>query len=122
VGRLVVPGSDPYVVPVNYVVVGETVVYRSDEGSPLSRLHGQAVVFEVDVLDDREHGGWSVVVRGMIDDVTHLEQDLRENLAGLEPWAPGPKDRWLRLTVGDVTGRWLRGAEQPPGTDPRGYL
>jgi nitroimidazol reductase NimA-like FMN-containing flavoprotein (pyridoxamine 5'-phosphate oxidase superfamily) len=122
IGRLVLPGPDPFVAPINYVVVDEAVIYRSDEGSPAAGAHGSRVVFEVDVVDEGEHAGWSVVVRGTVEDVTDLlksDLDWHERLA---PWAPGPKDRWLRVDIEEVTGRLLLGAEQPSAMDPRGYL
>jgi hypothetical protein len=34
----------------------------------------------------------------------------------------GPKDRWLRVEIEELTGRLLRGAEQPSPMDRRGYL
>jgi nitroimidazol reductase NimA-like FMN-containing flavoprotein (pyridoxamine 5'-phosphate oxidase superfamily) len=122
VGRLVRPGDMPFVAPVNYVVIDDSVVYRSDEGSSAARVHGEAVVFEVDAIDGQKHGGWSVVVRGTAEDITdaaYTDSDLRDRL---DTWAPGPKDRWLRIAVREMTGRWLRGAEQPSPLDPRGYL
>jgi uncharacterized protein len=122
VGRLVLPGAEPFVAPMNYVVVGETLLYRSDEGSRAAGTHGAHVVFEVDVVDDREQAGWSVVVRGTAEDVTELVSTDPELRDRLEPWAPGPKDRWLRVHVQEVTGRTLRGAEQPSPLDIRGYV
>jgi hypothetical protein len=122
VGRLVRPGDMPFVAPVNYVVVDESVVYRSDEGSSAALVHGEAVVFEVDAIDDHEHGGWSVVIRGTAEDITDTATTDPELRGRLDTWAPGPKDRWLRITVTEMTGRWLRGAEQPSPLDERGYL
>jgi nitroimidazol reductase NimA-like FMN-containing flavoprotein (pyridoxamine 5'-phosphate oxidase superfamily) len=119
VGRLVVAGDEPFVAPMNYAIVDEAVIFRSDAGSPGGWVRGP-VVFEADVIDDQERGGWSVVVRGTVDDVTH-DVALADR-AGLHPWAPGPKDRWLRITVEHVTGRYLRGGEQPWPLDGRGYL
>ena len=119
VGRLVVAGTDPFVAPVNYVLDEEGIVFRADKDSPGGRVCG-AVVFEVDALDDDQQSGWSVVVRGEVEDITGaVDPSLRERL---QPWAPGPKDRWLRLHVREMTGRSLRGAEQPAPDRPRGYL
>jgi nitroimidazol reductase NimA-like FMN-containing flavoprotein (pyridoxamine 5'-phosphate oxidase superfamily) len=119
VGRLVVAGDEPFVAPLNYVVVDETLIFRSDDGSPGGRVRGP-VVFEADVIDDHERAGWSVVARGTVDDVTD-DADLVVR-TDLRPWAPGPKDRWLRITIEHVTGRYLRGEEQPWPLDGRGYL
>jgi hypothetical protein len=121
VGRLVVTERELGVVPVNYIVVDETVVFRVDADSRAGRASG-AAAFEVDVIDDREHGGWSVLVRGPLEDITSEVATDPGWTERLEPWAPGPKDRWLRVQVVEATGRWLRGAEQPSPFHPRTYL
>jgi hypothetical protein len=120
VGRLVRPGAEPFVAPVNYAVIDGTIVYRSDEGSPGAQAHGESVVFEVDVVDDHRHGGWSVVARGTAEDVTDNGQGILRDKP--DTWAPGPKGRWLRISITEITGRWLRGAEQASPLDERGYL
>jgi nitroimidazol reductase NimA-like FMN-containing flavoprotein (pyridoxamine 5'-phosphate oxidase superfamily) len=122
VGRLVIPGGKGFVAPVNYLVVGESLVFRSDAGSHAASADGHTMMFEVDALNEEHHAGWSVVIRGRLQDVTDsaaTDVDLRERL---EPWAPGPKDRWLRVNVDEMTGRWLRGADRQPPLDGRGYL
>jgi nitroimidazol reductase NimA-like FMN-containing flavoprotein (pyridoxamine 5'-phosphate oxidase superfamily) len=122
VGRLVLTRLGPFVAPVNYAVVQETLVFRVDEGSPAAGGAGATAVFEVDVIDEIHHAGWSVVVQGTIDDITELAATDPELWDRVQPWAPGPKNRCLRLHIEQVTGRWLRGAEQPPSTDQRAYL
>lgn len=122
VGRLVLPGDDPHIAPVNYVVVDETLVFRADEGSRAAGAHGRHAVFEVDFIDDAERTGWSVIVKGRIEDVTGnvaLDPALTDRL---EPWAPGPKDRWLRLVIEEIGGRWVRAAERPFTQERRAYL
>jgi nitroimidazol reductase NimA-like FMN-containing flavoprotein (pyridoxamine 5'-phosphate oxidase superfamily) len=122
VGRLVVPGNAPSIVPLNYVVVDEVVYFRTDAGSAAARGHGTVAVFEVDVLDDLGHAGWSVVARGLVEDVTDWAATSEDLVDRLRPWAPGPKDRWMRLTVEEITGRWVRGEQEPWAPDERGYL
>jgi uncharacterized protein len=122
VGRLVLAGDVPFVVPVNYVLADGALLFRTDSGSRAAATHGEVVVFEVDVVDAVGHAGWSVIVRGAAEDVTEraaADSDLRNRLA---PWAPGPKDRWMRVSMEEVTGRWVRGAAQPWAPDERGYL
>jgi uncharacterized protein len=122
VGRLVLTRFGPFVAPVNYAVVQEALVFRVDEGSPAASGAGATAVFEVDVIDELHHAGWSVVVRGRIDDITEEALTDPELWERVQPWAPGPKNRCLRLHIEQVTGRWLRGAEQPPSSDQRAYL
>ena len=121
IGRLVVPGDMPAVVPLNYVVVDEVVYFRTDAGSAAARGHGTVVIFEVDAVDEVGHAGWSVVARGLVEDVTGAAP-IPDRVDRLEPWAPGPKDRWMRLTIDEITGRWVRGEQQPWEADQRGYL
>ena len=52
-------------------------------------------------------------------------RDLSDHLAGLgqaganvEPWAPGPKNRWIGIAIDDVTGRLLRSEGPPSPVDP----
>jgi hypothetical protein len=40
----------------------------------------------------------------------------------LLPWAPGPKDRWLGISVDEVSGRWVRAAQPTTDPDGHGYL
>jgi uncharacterized protein len=122
VGRLVLTELGPFVAPFNYAVVGETVLFRVDEGSPAVRGAGMRAVFEVDVIDELHHGGWSVVVHGTLGDVTEDAAADPEPWERVRPWAPGAKSRCLRLDIDHVSGRWLKGAEQPPSSDERGYL
>ena len=122
VGRIVLSGDDPFIVPVNFVVVDDLVVFRSEPTSHAARSVGTAVAFEVDTVDINHQAGWSVIARGMLQDVTRrLSDDQR--LQELEPWAPGDKSRWLALDLGDVTGRWVEGPLRPRSDhDDRGYL
>ena len=122
VGRIVLSGDDPFIVPVNFVVVDELVVFRSEPSSHAARSVGTAVAFEVDAVDSSHEAGWSIVARGTLRDVTYrLKDDTR--LQGLQPWAPGDKSRWLALDLGDVTGRSVEGSPRPRSDhDDRGYL
>jgi nitroimidazol reductase NimA-like FMN-containing flavoprotein (pyridoxamine 5'-phosphate oxidase superfamily) len=122
VGRLVVAGNAPSIVPLNYVVVDEVLYFRTDAGSSAARGHGSVAVFEVDALDEAGHTGWSVVARGLVEDVTDWAATSEELDGRLQPWAPGRKDRWMRLTVEEITGRWVRGDQEPWAPDERGYL
>lgn len=119
VGRIAVTaesGGPPLVVPVNYVLDGDTVVFRSDEGSKLFALEEQPASFQVDFVDAFHRTGWSVLIQGV---VTEVDSSTLAHLT-LEPWAAGLKRHWLRVIPAVVTGRRLR---LPRFTrDARGYL
>ena len=118
VGRFAValPDAPPLVVPVNYVLDGEAVVFRSDKGEKVDSLHGQQVSFEVDEIDPFHRAGWSVLVKGVAYEATHWEVDRLT----LEPWPSGEKKRWVRIVPASITGRRIRFTPFEP--DPRAYL
>lgn len=118
IGRVAVnrPGRSPLVVPVNYALDGENVIFRSDPGTKLTALREQEVSFQIDAIDPFQRAGWSVLIAGQaseltVDDVEHLI---------LEPWAGGAKSTWIRIEPTEVTGRRTR---LPAARgDDRGYL
>ena len=57
VGRLVIGGDDPTVVPVNYTAVDGTVTFRTVPGSVAATTDVERVAFEVDMFDDRTRSG-----------------------------------------------------------------
>lgn len=118
VGRLAVAGTDtcPIVVPVNYVVDGRGVVFRTDDGTKLRALEVARASFEVDSVDPHSGTGWSVLVRGRIYFATAWEIST----LNLDPWAPGSKKVWIRLSADVVTGRRLDVADA--GSGARGYV
>ena len=108
VGRIVVvEGGGPLIFPVNYVLDGEDILFRTGDGAKLQRGPGRTACFEVDEIDRSTHSGWSVVVVGRVDEVTPLDGDDYERALALdvEPWAPGPKAHLLRLVSSRITGR-----------------
>lgn len=96
--------AKPWILPVNYRLVGQSVVFRTTEGSMLDDLgNGAAVVVEVDHVDPAARTGWSVLVRGTARAIT---SDVLPVVDGsVHPWAPGDKDRWLWVLAGAISGR-----------------
>lgn len=118
VGRFAVamPGMAPLVVPVNYVLDGDVVVFRSETGTKLAALRRVAVSFEIDEIDRLRRTGWSVLVQGRAYEATRWETDHLD----LPSWAPGAKGHWVRIVPDTVTGRRITRSEQ--FTDLGGYL
>lgn len=114
VGRVAVEvdGTAPLVVPVNYRVDDDTIVFRTDAGTKLDAVGG-LMSFEIDDIDHGRHAGWSVLVRGR----THHDDDGRSGVDP-EPWT-GTKEHRVRLAMDDVTGRRIVIPSMPP--DDRGY-
>ena len=118
VGRIAVsrPDAGPLVVPVNFILDGEVVVFRSDLGSKIEAVRTGPVSFQLDQIDPFRHTGWSVLVEGIAYEATPSEV---EHLA-LEPWGPGEKAHWVRLLPKTISGRRIKLPELR--RDPRGYL
>ena len=118
VGRVAIATSNGalLVVPVNYVVDGDVVVFRSDPGEKLARLHERPASFQIDFIDPYHRSGWSVLVQGIAyradaSEVAHLD---------MVSWAGGDKPHWVRLVPEQITGRRLTPPDIP--LDVRGYL
>ncbi len=98
VGRLGVSTNDvPEIFPINYYVDGESVIFRSAEGSKMDQLAlNENVVFEVDGW--QEEGGWSVMLKGIAQRITDPEELARAEKAPLRPWVPTVKTIFVRVT------------------------
>jgi nitroimidazol reductase NimA-like FMN-containing flavoprotein (pyridoxamine 5'-phosphate oxidase superfamily) len=123
VGRVVLPGPEPFVAPVNFVLDDDLVVFRTDAGSHAASAAGTSIAFEVDAIEAASEAGWSVVVSGRLEDVTEQVAVDNRLSEALDSWAAGPKDRWLAVHIADVSGRWVHGADGgSTHLDERGYL
>ena len=96
----------PLVYPVNYVVDHRTIVFRTAPGAKLvaAALQSHAVL-EVDEADRVFRSGSSVMVHGMLHEIT--EPGEREQVAALplHPWAPGDRDHFVRLEPDRISGQ-----------------
>lgn len=108
VGRLaVVHGRTPAIFPVNYVLDGADIVFRTDAGTKFDVAERASACFEIDGIDRKTRAGWSVVATGRFEEVTkHDSQTLRRiQQLPVEPWAGGAKVHWMRLVPDRITGR-----------------
>ena len=114
-GRVaVVDDQGPIVFPVNFVLDRHMVVFRTDEGTKLdAAARGGRVAFEVDGTDAAAHTGWSVLVRGEAVEVTDPAELARLRRLRLSPWAPGAKNRYVRILPAKLTGRRISVAGDP---------
>ena len=123
VGRIGYTGRfGPTVLPVNYVLHDETIVFRTGQHSPLGEdlrtgiEHAESkVAFEIDELSPAMREGWSVLVQGS----AHLVDSEAERASivglGVEPWAGGEKELFVRVLPTRITGRRIRRAGSPAG-------
>ncbi|HET9082241.1 MAG TPA: pyridoxamine 5'-phosphate oxidase family protein [Trebonia sp.] len=106
----------PAVLPVNYALQDGAVVFRTAEHGALDEdlRTGIAnaeyqVAFEIDSFDTDTRQGWSVLIQGPAHHVTGAEQDA-VRAAGIESWAPGERELFLRIVPSRITGRRVRHA------------
>lgn len=99
----------PRIIPVNYTLAGESIVFRT---SPYSLLGTYArdttLAFEVDHVGSRPRRGWSVVALGratMVEDLEELRQIKAE--WDPKPWAGGKRPMYFRMPWRELTGRSL---------------
>jgi len=95
------------ILPVNHVVDGQDLVFRTARGAKLSAAEGQDLVaFEADEYDEQTRSGWSVLVTGRAE-VVYEEADVqRLSRRDLHPWASAVEDPfWIRIRATSVSGR-----------------
>ena len=101
------------ILPVNHLMDGPDVIFRTGSGSKLSSVGGRILVgFEADDYDALTRSGWSVVISGFTEVVeSDAEIDRFERL-GLQSWggAAAWDSNWIRIRPTSVTGR------RTPGT------
>ncbi|MBB6380887.1 nitroimidazol reductase NimA-like FMN-containing flavoprotein (pyridoxamine 5'-phosphate oxidase superfamily) [Pseudonocardia eucalypti] len=107
IGRVVfVDAALPAIQPVNFLLDGQEVIFRTANGAKLAAATRESVVaFEVDEIDPDTRTGWSVVCIGRSYEVTDPAR-----LAALadtmpRPWAPDRTAHTIAIDVQRVTGR-----------------
>ncbi len=94
-------GSGLQILPVNYSLVGDVIVFRTQTGSILSELQERMPVsFQVDDLDDETGTGWTVLVQG------RSGASVAELPDGFPlPWAPGERQLIVGVAPEHYSGR-----------------
>jgi hypothetical protein len=108
VGRIgFLAGGEVVLLPVNFQLDGQDVVFRTRAGSKLARLEvGHYVGFEADAYDAGGHTGWSVVVSGLAEVVRSDAECLRFDTLGIPPWGGAAADQvWVRIRPASINGR-----------------
>ena len=107
-----VSGDRPLVLPVNYVVHRDQIVFRTAPGRKLAEIPLRHVAFEVDGAT--EDGSWSVLAQGFAREMTDALGEAADAIRALPipVEAPGERDYWIAITIGELTGRRI---EREPG-------
>ena len=121
VGRLAMATPvGPRIVPVNYAVHGDAIVFRTAPYSELSTYGWDTdLAFEVDHIDYETHLGWSVVALGrahVVDDPDEVQR-IRATWDP-RPWAPGSRNLYVKVVWRELSGvrlgaDWTRATMQP---------
>jgi len=98
-------GALPAILPVNFQLVGRSIVFRTGHGTKLDAAVRFAVVaFQADQYDARYHTGWSVLAIGQARDITE-NLDLIARDATVRPWAGGEREHYVTIEPELLTGR-----------------
>ena len=110
VGRVAWAASNGVVVvlPVNYLLDAETIVFGTGPGGKLAAVRaGRPLTFEADDVERATRTGWSVLVTGTADVVEDPDRIRRIEQLHLDTWAPAPGRSFVRLRIHEITGRLL---------------
>ncbi len=115
-GRVgIVDDRGPLILPVNYVLDGRAVVFRTDPGAKLlAAVEGGQACFEMDAVDEKRRFGWSVLVRGRLTQVVDEAERRRLAQRLIEPFAGGPKAYIARIRGESISGRRIPLADDLP--------
>jgi len=117
VGRLAVPTPNfPTLEPVAFAVVeGELVVAVRAGSAGDAVAPGTVVAFEADVLQPALRGGWSIVVKGAVEE---LDADIVRLVTPLlGPWPVAANDRLLLIRSERITGQRVVSGLPTPTAD-----
>jgi uncharacterized protein len=108
-GRVAITsGALPAILPVNYRLVDERVVFSTGPGAKLVAATDHAVIaFEVDDFDAITHTGWSVLVTGVAVRVADRAVEARPWAAGVPRWLARDGARLVTLGTERISGRRL---------------
>ncbi|MDO5627016.1 MAG: pyridoxamine 5'-phosphate oxidase family protein [Mobilicoccus sp.] len=98
--------GEAHIVPINYAVDGERLVFRTAEGNKLTAiLAGSSVAFEID--DISSEWAASVIVRGVAAELPPEEARWADQLR-LRPWLRSDKQHVVAITPTEISGLRFR--------------
>jgi len=106
-GRVgVTSGALPVVLPVNFRLVNDLIVFHTGLGTKLDAATcNQIVAFEADDFEPVSHSGWSVVVTGVAREVTDPDELAALSTVPIPRWAPEGNGRTVAISTDLVSGR-----------------
>jgi nitroimidazol reductase NimA-like FMN-containing flavoprotein (pyridoxamine 5'-phosphate oxidase superfamily) len=125
IGRLgLMINGYPHIFPVNYVLDGSLVTFRTGPGTKFDESQHGTVCFQVDQTEAAGRAAWSVLVLGAVRIPDLRESNEMQRLQRLEitPLAPGDKPHLIQIVPDQITGRRVVADAAGSALDPRGYL
>lgn len=107
IGRLgVVQDDQPAIYPVNYLVDGTSILFRTAPGSKVSNAQQlDRVAFEIDGFEPQQGDAWSVLIKGFARQLDSSAEIDRADELPLFPWVTADRSAWVRIVPVEVTGR-----------------
>jgi uncharacterized protein len=96
----------PVVIPVNYAMDNEDVLFRIASWTSLAHGLRGAAAFQVDDFEEYTQSGWSVLIRGQVSYIDH-DGGATHGEDRPTPWAAGRRELLVRISPTSVTGRRL---------------
>jgi nitroimidazol reductase NimA-like FMN-containing flavoprotein (pyridoxamine 5'-phosphate oxidase superfamily) len=99
--------DQPEIFPVNYSSDGLVVVFKTSRSTRLDRATEGRIAFEIDGWDAKSGVGWSVMLKGVAQDVSTSHDPFASALRArpVRPLAPGERELWIAIYPSEVSGR-----------------
>lgn len=107
VGRLGVHHDDqPAIYPINYLVDGTSIVFRTRPNSKIAQAPLlERVAFEIDGSEPTQGNAWSVLIKGFGRFVDSVPEIRHADALPLFPWVDADRSAWIRIIPVEITGR-----------------
>jgi nitroimidazol reductase NimA-like FMN-containing flavoprotein (pyridoxamine 5'-phosphate oxidase superfamily) len=104
-------GEGPQILPVTYQYRTGRVIFRTSPHGLLAGLvRRTSVAFEIDAVDEQNKSGWSVLVLGFAEAMTHDHLLTSAWETGPVPWAEGARNLFIEIKPRKISGRVVRSA------------
>lgn len=104
-------GGGPQILPVTYQYRAGRVIFRTSPNGPLAGLvRRTSVAFEIDAIDEQNKSGWSVLVLGFAEAMTHDQLLASAWETGPVPWADGARNLFIEIEPRKISGRAVTSA------------
>lgn len=106
-----IASEGPQILPVTYQYRTGSVIFRTSPSGPMAGLARRtSVAFEIDTIDEQNKSGWSVLVVGFAEAITHGHLLTSAWESGPVPWADGTRNLVIEITPRKITGRTVGSA------------